>query len=89
MNSERSVSRAQGQSPAASQTVASHSKCYIAPSPMVTVMFDQLEYLLAHGAAHASRGQNCTPECMDCARLQQVRNWLLLPFHSATHPPVH
>jgi len=82
MNSERPTAEGQGQSPLSSQPVEAQSGCYIAPSPTGQVMFDQLEYLLAHG------GQHCAPECMDCGRLQQVKNWLLLPFHSAMHPPV-
>jgi hypothetical protein len=51
-------------------------------------MFDQLEYLLAHAAERATGSQHCAPECMDCGRLQQVRNWLLMPFHSAMRAPV-
>ena len=78
----------QGPSPAESRPEPSQSKCYIATSPMSEVMFDQLEYLLAHTAERAKLGQQCTPECMDCGRLQQVKNWLLMPFHSAMHPPV-
>jgi hypothetical protein len=38
------------------------------------VLFEQLEYLVAHDIGH------CSPECLDCARLQQVQHWLLLPF---------
>jgi hypothetical protein len=79
---------AQSQKGTASQAAASQSKCYIATSPMSEVMFDQLEYLLAHSAERAKLGQQCTPECMDCGRLQQVKNWLLMPFHSAMHPPI-
>lgn len=82
MNSERRTTEAQSESPATIQRVVAPSGCYIAASPMTQVLFDQLEYLLAH------TGQHCAPECMDCGRLQQVKNWLLLPFHSAMHPPV-
>jgi len=88
MTNERPTANAQSQSTIASQPAASRSECYIAAPPMNDVMFDQLEYLLAHTAERASGGQRCAPECMDCGRLQQVRNWLLLPFHSAMHPPV-
>jgi hypothetical protein len=78
----------QSQNRTASQPAASQSNCYIATPPMNEVMFDQLEYLLAHSAERAKLGKQCTPECMDCGRLQQVKNWLLMPFHSAMHPPV-
>jgi hypothetical protein len=88
MNSESSTTNAQSQNILASQPAALQSECYVAASPMTEVMFDQLEYLLAHTAERANRGQQCAPECMDCGRLQQVKNWLLLPFHSAMHPPV-
>jgi hypothetical protein len=47
---------------------------YAGDASVADVMFDQLGYLLAHAA------QPCPPECADCARLGQVRNWLLLPF---------
>jgi hypothetical protein len=45
-------------------------------APLIDVMFDQLEYLIAH-----SDGA-CPPDCIDCDRLRQVRNLLLLPFRS-------
>jgi hypothetical protein len=79
---------AQGSKATAAEPAATQSKCYIANSPMSEVMFDQLEYLLAHTAERATRGQKCTPECLDCGRLHQVKNWLLMPFHTALHPPV-
>jgi hypothetical protein len=82
------IADTQSQRGADSQGAASRAGCYLATSPMGDVMFDQLEYLLAHAAERASRGQHCAPECMDCGRLQQVKNWLLMPFHSAVHPPV-
>ena len=88
MNSERPVANTETQSEnyIANQPPVSRSGCYLVPSPMSDVMFDQLEYLLAHTAERASRGQQCPPECMDCGRLHQVKNWLLMPFHSAVHP---
>jgi hypothetical protein len=51
--------------------------CYLEPAPLREVLFDQLEYLLAHTA------EDCPPGCMDCGRLQQVKSWLLLPFRTA------
>jgi len=56
---------------------AVYRETYSRPAPVPEVMFDQLEYLLAH-----TRGE-CPPFCRDCERLQQVSNWLLLPFRSA------
>ena len=40
------------------------------------VMCEQLEYLIGHSDG------DCPPDCIDCDRLQQVRNLLLLPFRS-------
>jgi len=45
-------------------------------APSTDVMYEQLEYLIGHS------GGNCPPDCKDCRRLQQVTNWLLLPFRS-------
>jgi len=58
--------------------------CYVEPAPLTEVMFDQLEYLVGHGARRAPG--DCSPGCVDCGRLQQVKNWLLLPFHSSPYP---
>ena len=55
-------------------------RCYVPSAPMADVLIDQLEYLLAHS------GDQCAPECLECGRLQQVKNWLLLPFHSPAFP---
>ena len=41
---------------------------------LADVMFEQLEYLIGHSDG------DCPPDCIDCTRLQQVRNLLLLPF---------
>jgi hypothetical protein len=88
MNSERPIADTQSQSPTINQPVVLQSECYLAASPTTDVLYDQLEYLLAHTAERANLGHQCAPECMDCGRLQQVKNWLLLPFHSAMHRPV-
>jgi hypothetical protein len=45
-------------------------------APLTDVMYGQFEYLIGHS------DEDCPPDCMDCARLQQVKNWLLLPFRS-------
>jgi len=44
---------------------------------MIDVMFDQLEYLLAH------ESQDCSAGCKDCERLKAVGDWLLLPFRTS------
>jgi hypothetical protein len=51
---------------------------YLTAAPVTDVMYEQLEYLIGHS------GGNCLPDCIDCGRLQQVRNWLLLPFRSGS-----
>ena len=86
MNSERPTADTQSQNPATSESVRSRSDCYVMGSSMNDVLFDQLDYLLAHAAEHADAP--CGPECMDCGRLQQVRNWLLMPFRTAVYPSI-
>jgi hypothetical protein len=54
--------------------------CYIDPAPVLDIMIEQLYFL----AEHAS--ENCAPDCPDCVRIAQVRNWLLLPFLPAKYP---
>jgi len=61
----------------ASQPANEQTPCYLAPAPVSEVLFDQLEYLLHHAT------EGCPPGCLDCGRLQQVKNWLLLPFRTA------
>ena len=46
----------------------------IISAPLEAVIFDQLEYLVNHGK------ESCAPDCVDCARLERVKYWLLLPF---------
>jgi hypothetical protein len=60
----------------ASHPAHAEPPCYLAPAPLSEVLFDQLEYLLAH------RTEDCPPGCTDCSRLQQVKDWLLLPFRT-------
>ena len=45
-------------------------------APLTDVMYEQLEYLIGHSDG------DCPSNCIDCDRLQQVRNLLLLPFRS-------
>lgn len=47
-----------------------------AAAPVVDVLYDQLAYLVAHADGV------CPPGCPDCARLEQVKIWLLLPFRA-------
>ena len=54
--------------------------CYIEPASLVEVMFDQLTWLLEHASA------SCSPECPHCARLEKVKNLLLVPFEVPTEP---
>ena len=50
-----------------------HAHC-IDPAPVAEVLHDQLAYLLTHST------QPCSAGCEDCARLERVKAWLLLPF---------
>jgi len=52
--------------------------CYIEPASLVEVMFDQLAWLLEHANA------SCSPECPHCARLEKVKDLLLVPFQVPT-----
>ena len=47
---------------------------YIDAGPIDDILHEQLDYLIAHAS------ESCAPGCSDCARLQQVQGWLLLPF---------
>jgi hypothetical protein len=52
--------------------------CYVASAPVADVLFDQLQYLVAHS------GRDCPPECLECGRLERVKHWLLLPFRKSS-----
>ena len=80
MNQERPIPDADKQARPEEQASAALDNCYIAPAPLAAVLFDQLEYLVAH------RSGECAPDCLDCGRLQQVKNWLMLPFRTAVQP---
>jgi hypothetical protein len=49
---------------------------YSEPAALTDVLFDQLDYLLAHAR------RRCASDCIDCIRLRQVEGWLLLPFRN-------
>ena len=55
-------------------------RCAGEAAPMVDVLFDQLEYLVSHAR------QGCLSGCPDCARLEQVKKLLLIPFDSPNMP---
>ena len=76
MNSERPISAAAQQNAGNSMAAEAGSTCYVRPAPLLDVMWDQLEYLAHH------RAYGCPADCMDCTRLNQVQNWLLLPFRT-------
>ena len=70
-----SVSRA-AEHPGLRQSAAVRRADFIESAPVVDVLHDQLDYLVRHS------GGACPAECPDCARLEQVKSWLLLPFRS-------
>jgi len=41
---------------------------------LLDVMMEQIEYLADHAV------EACPSGCADCARLEQVKRWLLAPF---------
>jgi len=44
------------------------------PAPLLDVMMEQIAYLDGHAV------EACPAGCPDCARLEQVKRWLLAPF---------
>lgn len=44
------------------------------PASAVEVMWEQMEFLVAHA------GPTCAPDCPECVRLEQVKRCLLRPF---------
>jgi hypothetical protein len=76
MHSDPLISELANQTSVASEPRI-HRVCYIEAAPAMNVMFDQLEYLLAHEA------QGCPAGCRDCIRLREIEGWLLQPFHTA------
>jgi hypothetical protein len=82
MSRDRSMSETGTQSSAANPAGSGRPADFIQPAPLGDILFEQLEYLVAHAT------QACAPGCSDCARLQQVKSWLLLPFGGARRPRV-
>src|SRR5271157_487441 len=46
----------------------------VRPAALLAVMMEQIEYLAGHAV------EACPTGCADCARLEQVKRWLLAPF---------
>lgn len=51
------------------------TSCYLEPAALPDVLYEQMDYLLAH-AGHDE------PGCSDCLRLRQVVSALMRPFDS-------
>ena len=47
----------------------------VRPSALLEVIMEQIAYLASHAV------EACPSGCADCARLEQVKRWLLAPFH--------
>ena len=81
MEGDRSMADATNRPSAASAPVSIPKVCYVGSASLIDAMFDQLEYLVAHVST------KCSPGCLECERLEQVKNWLLAPFRSAPEDP--
>ena len=62
--------KARPQSPPAPKLLES----IVRPAALLDVMMEQIEYLAGHAV------EACSSGCADCARLEQVKRWLLAPF---------
>lgn len=80
MDPDRSLSDAASQPCATDPVAGARSVCYAGSAPLLDVMLDQLEYLVAH------KGPDCQPNCLACERLEQVEGWLMLPFRASVRP---
>ena len=80
MDGDRTMADPAKQPSPTSQAASARSACYVESAAPMDVMFEQLEYLVAHTRQRCSRG------CLDCARLQQVERWLLRPFRANSRP---
>jgi hypothetical protein len=76
MKEIQSSSPALGPAAPAKRRQAGAGGCYLAPAPLKTVLFEQLDFLIAHA------GQDCPPGCATCRRLSRVLTPLLEPFRS-------
>ena len=80
MNRDRSISDTGTQSMATNPAGSGRPADFTQPASLGDILHEQLDYLVDHAA------QACPPGCADCARLQQVKSWLLLPFGGARRP---
>lgn len=78
MDFYRSLSDAADRPFTATPAVIERNVHNLKAAPLTDVMYEQLEYLIGHSDG------DCPPACIDCDRLQQVRNLLLLPFRSGS-----
>jgi hypothetical protein len=78
MDFYRSLSDTADRPPIATLAVIKRKAHNLKATPLTDVMYEQLEYLIGHCDG------GCPPNCIDCNRLQQVRNLLLLPFRSGS-----
>src|SRR5580704_15412293 len=76
MQSDPLISELADQTSVAREAMPGHQVCYIEAAPTMYVMFEQLEYLLAHET------QECLAGCGDCRRLREIEGWLLQPFRA-------
>jgi len=74
MNTDRQIGNAKSPAAVVNQPAACEHSCYVASAAVADVLFDQLEYLVAHGS------RDCPAGCIECGRLERVKHWLLLPF---------
>ena len=69
-----SISSSPNRGPRVSAKVQ-HGCSYLGPAAStVDVMWEQMEFLVAHA------GEACKPGCPECNRLEQVKRCLLQPF---------
>jgi hypothetical protein len=80
MSRDRSMSDTGTQSLAANPTGFGHPAEFTQPAPLGDILHEQLDYLIEHAT------EACPPGCADCARLQQVKSWLLIPFRGVRRP---
>ena len=78
MDFDRSLSDTADQPSIAEPATIERNVHNLKASPLIDVMYEQLEYLIGHSDG------DCPPDCTDCDRLQQVIHWLMLPFRSGS-----
>ena len=76
MDSYRSLSKSANRPSIRTPALIERNVHNLKAAPLTDVMYEQLEYLIGHSDG------DCPSNCIDCDRLQQVRNLLLLPFRS-------